>query len=75
VDATDRNAVRNYYPLTDSDPRKVVVRIVLAARRAKRFRPTEPAWLTRVANQHNEAYNVRSHVDNLVGRLAVVFEK
>jgi hypothetical protein len=75
VDAADHNVVRSFYSPTDPDPRRVVVRIALAVRRAKKFPPPEPAWLTREATQYIEAYNARSLVDHLVGRIAVVFEK
>jgi hypothetical protein len=75
VDAVDHNVVRNFYSLTDPDPRKVVVKIALAVRRAQKFPPPEPEWLTSEATRYIEAYNARSLVDHLVGRIAVVFEK
>jgi hypothetical protein len=75
VDAADNNGVLGFYPLTDPGPRRVILRVGLAARRAKKFPPPEPACLTREAVRYIETYNARSQVDHLVGRLEEVFAK
>jgi hypothetical protein len=67
ADDRDDRKIRQSYPLTEPDPRAVLVRLALAARSTMRLSPAEPKWMQDKTEDFANWLTKRSAVDVLMG--------